>query len=517
MTAQSRSALLDRDVAKHASPEARGDVSASASNQADGEGTNKATQGPPPSAGRMRSSSPLLVANLLEAIVPFIRNIALARLISPQDFGLAVSLSVVLGMIEVMTDFGLPVFAVRKTTPLPADETMMTLQSMALVRSAIIGVVLLGASPLLAQAFHAPDATAIYALVGLVAFLRGFENLSVKEQMREAVFWREAVVTAATQAAILAVTLATAAIWGGFECMIWGMLAGAVTTAVISNVLAPRPYRLRWNPVAVRDAASFGRPLILNGTAVAFNTGDRLLVGTFLGPATLALYNIAIGTATLPRTVIAKFFVSYFVPMFADARADATRARALADGWSWCLSGLAFLYGLGLAAVGDRLLGLVFGAVYQPSRLFMCLAGLSLCIKFLMMLPVPAAYAAGRTKLISQGSVLSALAILPGALSAALSKDVALFLLSITLAEFLALLWFAAKTCREQNVASSLVWPLVALPVTLLSSLAVAAFVTPDLPLHLWIALASAAGLIGAFLFRAILVRHSVSLSALLK
>ena len=44
---------------------------------------------PAPTRG-LGASAPLLVANLFEAILPFARNIALARLITPEEFGLAI-------------------------------------------------------------------------------------------------------------------------------------------------------------------------------------------------------------------------------------------------------------------------------------------------------------------------------------------------------------------------------------------------------------------------------------------
>ncbi|WP_460451267.1 oligosaccharide flippase family protein [Alsobacter sp. SYSU BS001988] len=431
--------------------------------------------------GRVSAGGTLLGANLLEAILPFLRNIALARLIAPDQFGLAISLSVVLGMIEVITDFGLPIFAVSKTTTASDDEIMPTLQSLALLRAAAIGAVLAAASPLVAQLFGAGDKAWVYALLGVIALLRGFNNLGPKECMRHYVFWREATVISSTQTVWAVVTVALAALQGGFECMIWGMLAATVAEVALTHGLSPRPYRLGWNANAAQDASRFGRPLLVNGMAVSLAMGDRLLVGSLLGPAALALYNVAYGTATLPRSVLSKFLNSMFVPIFTNSRAQPERLARVSDLWAWLLSALGCFYGLGLALLGDEVLGLVFGAHYRPTRLFMCLAGMSVFVKFMMMLPVPAAYASGRTRLVSLGSIMSACAVAPAGLILILTRDLDAFLLAIVAAEFGAAIIYARWALRAQAFTPRVAWLCLGAPLAPLAALALLAWAAPQL------------------------------------
>jgi O-antigen/teichoic acid export membrane protein len=441
---------------------------------------------------KLASSTPLLLANLVETVAPFLRNIALAHLLAPQEFGLAISLSVALGLIEVLTDFGLPVFAVRKPAQLSSPTAMDSLHSLTLMRAAGVGLILVLLSPLMAYVFGAGSSMWVYALLGPVALMRGFENLGVKEMMRRYVFWREAVVLAAAQAAGLVLTVAAATAGCGMASMIWGMVATAVVTLVLSHVLSPTPFRLGWDPTAIEEASAFGRPLLINGMAVALTTSDRLLVGGALGPAILALYNVAYGTATLPRSVLARFLTSAFLPLFVENRDRGRNPTPLLDMWALCLSCLAFLYGLGLGLLGDRVLGLVFGATYQPSRLFMCLAGMSVGVKFLMLLPSPAAYAAGTTRLISWSSILSALSIAPAALCLYLWRNLDLFLLTAILSEFCGLLVLARLLMREFAFTPSTVWLAIIMPFLLVGSLAVVAFVLPALDFGGWLAVCSA-------------------------
>lgn len=464
--------------------------------------------------GGIGASAPLLVANMLEAVLPFLRNIALARLISPQEFGLAISLSVVIGMLEVLTDFGLPVFAVRKTTALPPAIMMGTLQSLALIRAALIGVILLVLSPWIAGLFGAEQSFGVYALLGIVVMIRGFENFGVKEMMRQYVFWREATVLTAAQVAGLVVTIALA--WGGasFACMLYGMLATAITTVALSHLLSPQPYRLAWDRSATQEVSRFGRPLLVNGFAVSISLSDRLLVGGLLGPAVLALYNVAYGTATLPRTVLAKFLTSVFLPLFVEQH-QRNRGTALFDTWAGILSVIAFASGLGLSLVGGEVLAFVFGAAYRPTRLFMCLAGISVCVKFLMLLPVPQAYASGTTRLVAFGSIAAALAVIPGAALLLWQRDVTLFLGGIALGEFVGLLIYVRRAMREQAFTRTPTWLLIAVPVLLLTGLAALAGLRGDLSVPAWFAACGICLGAAAFAYGAIFLRYRIGLRML--
>ncbi|MGN8119629.1 oligosaccharide flippase family protein [Labrys sp. 22185] len=441
---------------------------------------------------KLASSTPLLLANLVETLVPLLRNIALAHLLPPEQFGLAISLAVVLGLIEVLSDFGLPIFAVRKPDALPSATALATLHSLALIRSAWLALILLLLSPLIAHLFAAQSSIWLYALLGPVVLMRGFENLGVKEMMRRYAFGREALVIASSQSVGLAATIATAFAGAGMAAMIIGMIATAAVTLLLSHLLSPTPYRLGWQAQAAAEATAFGKPLLINGAAVALTTCDRLLVGAWLGPAVLALYNVAYGTATLPRSILARFLTSAFLPLFVEQRDRGRAMTPLLDIWVLSLSAIALLYGWGLGLLGDRALGLVFGSLYQPSRLFMCLAGMGVGVKILMLLPTPAAYADGMTRLISWGSILSALSMLPAAICLFVWRNLELFIFAAALAEFCALVVLALLACRSFAFTRSILLFAVVLPFASVGSLGMLAVMAPAMTFAGWLAACSA-------------------------
>ena len=457
------------------------------------------------SAG-VTSSSPLLIANLVEAGLPLVRNIVLARLISPTEFGLAISLSVVMGIVEVLTDLGLPVYAVGKSIALPEPVVMATVQTLAIARAAFIGLVLAIAAPILATLFGAPQATSAYLVLAAIAAIRGFEHFGVKALMRDFRFRREAMVLATAQVAGVIGSVALAFATRSFVCVLWGMATTSGVTVLMSHVLSPSPYKLGWNKEAARDIAAFSRPLLLNGLMVAVNLGDRLLIGTVLSPSVLALYNVAVGTATLPKSVLSKFLVSALLPMFVAARDQDGSRRQLLGSWIWCLSLVGFCYGFALDLFGREALGLVFGAAYVPSRIFMAAVAISICVKFLMLLPVPPAYADGKTRVITIASSLSAAAILLAYVILLVTRDLVLFAYALAYAELVGLLVLTAITQRDREFDSD-VWIAVIMPFAPLVALAGFAAAYPSLSFASWAALCGAALAIAAGLYAVALTK----------
>jgi O-antigen/teichoic acid export membrane protein len=458
----------------------------------------------------LRSGAPLVGANLLEVILPLLRNLALARLLAPEQLGLVFSLTIVSSIIEVSCDFGLPVYAVRAPGKRLSDETLKTLHSLALIRSMIVGLIIMVISPAVAYMFGVPEFTWAYAALGLISFLRGFENLGVKEAMRDYVFWREAAVLGGGQLSAVAATVAGATISPTFTCMLWGMLSGAVATVALTHLLSPRRYRLGWEAHAASDAIAFGRPLVLHGTAITVSMSDRLLVGTILGPAPLALYSIAYGVALLPRGVLGKFLTTVLVPLFVRLRESNRPAELLLNSWALGLSWLSFLYGFVLCLVGDKAIELIFGPKYEPSRAFMCIAGLNVFVKLMLVLPVPRAYERGDTRLISFGSVLSALSIIPGGLLLLLWKNLELFLLAVTLTELICSCVYIIRAMRDEAMNRLWVSLLIIFPAAVLCGLMAISFARPEMSFGEWM-LTGAVALAVSGLFYSVMVYRLVT------
>jgi PST family polysaccharide transporter len=458
--------------------------------------------------GRVTDGGLLLLSNVLEALIPLSRNIGLAWLLPSDQFGLAISLSIIAAVIELVGEFGFPVYVVRKVRIAPAKAVLGTVQTLALIRAGVLAALLLVISPLAAMALHANGETWVYMSLALVVLIRGFENFGIREETRHYSYWRLAIVVICAQITAAGVTLAAAYLTGTFDAMLWGLLAGAVSTAVCSNLLSRRTYRLTYSRDVARDASSFGRPLIINGIALAVAGSDRMIVGAALGPVALARYNVALGTAVLPRWVVIKFLTSIFIPALVKAGEAADPQRRTNSLWVFSLSAVAFLYGLVLCSIGDRLLGWLFGSGYQPSRVLMCLVAVNLSIKYLMSVPLPLSYVVGRTRTVAAGSVLSAVATLIAATTFWLTSELEFFVCALTVLELVALTTYLVTYLERTTFSLQLIFSLVSAPILLLAALALVASVLGDMNLANWSITCLSVAVVGGGFYAAVAIRE---------
>ena len=465
---------------------------------------------------RLASGTSLLAANLSEMLLPFARSAALAHLLSTRQMGMAISLAVVAAAAEVVTDIGMNYTAVRTTSTLPSDRVYATLQAVQVVRGVIISLSIVALSPLLVIAFGSRDALWAYMLLGLASFIRGFGHLGTKEKMRQYSYWPEAATIIGAQIAWTLGSIGLAWVTRDYSCMIWGILGSAATGVLLSHLLSDRRYGLAWERSVAREALRYGRPLIPNGMANAMNVmGDRFIVGSFLGVSSLALYNVAMTMAVLPRGALLRVLNSFFLPVFVNQGAEKARQNRTYDLWALCLATIGLAAGTGLISIGRPMVGIVFGSVYQPSQLLMSLISINVCIKFLAGLPMTPSLAYRQTRFVLWGSVATGLAVVFAGILLPRLPSIEGFVFALTLGEFLALLWITRRTLRIHGFTPSSTWFTVLFPIAILSGLALLRFELPDLPSPGWIAVSWTLGAVSLLLMIAVLAWQGVNIMRL--
>lgn len=414
----------------------------------------------------------LLLATLAEVLLPFVRNVVLARLLVPHEFGLAVTLSVVWGILEQVTDIGIHFSAIRPPGTVTPGRYYATLHSLAMLRGGVLLLVLTAISPLCAMAFNAPEATWAYAFLGVAAFIRSFSNLGIREAMRSYEYWREGLVVFASQMLWTGVTVIGCLWFQNYYAALVGIIGNAVFYVALSHLFSPRRWRFGWDKAAAKESLAFGRPLMFNGMSNAFTQlADRFVVGATLGVVQLGIYNVTMATAVLPRNAVTKFMNTLYMPGFVNLGEDKARAVLLFETWVLNLALIGFAYGIGLISIGAFLIETIFGPAFRPSELIMGLVSILLCTKFLIQLPVPPALAFGHTRLIFYGNLASAFGVLVSIAVLLTTFNFDLFVGSLMLGEIAALCFIAVRCIPTFGLVRWLLWVLVLLPSTVLAGL----------------------------------------------
>ncbi len=261
-----------------------------------------------------RSALLILSGNAAAALLLLARNLIVARLIPVADYGVAATFAIAMAVVEMASALGLQQQIVQARNG-EDPHFQAALQGFQVLRGVISGAVLFVCAGLIADFLNVPQAAWAYRVMALVPVLNAFTHFDIYRLNRSMVFW-PVILTGAVPALLSVLAIWPLATWyGDYRVMLYAIVVQAVMTAVISHLVARRPYRLVLDRAVMTQSLRFGWPLLVNGILLfgVFN-GDKLIVGRELGMATLAIFAMGFTLTLTPTLVMAKSAQNFFLP-----------------------------------------------------------------------------------------------------------------------------------------------------------------------------------------------------------
>jgi O-antigen/teichoic acid export membrane protein len=284
-----------------------------------------------PKAGAARTvkaSAITLVGQWIRFVIQTASLIVLARILSPRDYGLVAMVTAIVGIAQVLGDFGLSLAAVQARKLSRAQKTNLFWLN-ALLGLTLTLVVFLLRHPI-AAFYHRPQLAAIVSALSLAFLINGLTTQFEAELTRSMRFSRLAVrdISAAGIALLVAVGLAVAG--AGYWALVGQQIALALSALVASAILSgwwPGLPRIR---ESMRGLLVFGANTmgLQVGTYIASNI-DSVFVGRFWGATSLGIYNRAFTLFTLPLQQLTAPLTRVVLPTLSRIRDDELFQRYL--------------------------------------------------------------------------------------------------------------------------------------------------------------------------------------------
>lgn len=246
---------------------------------------------------------------------------ALARLLSPDEFGLFAMVMLVIGVAELFRDMGLSNAAVQ------APAMSLGLRSNLFWANTGIGagltLLVAAIAPLVAAIYDRPELIAITIALAPTFLLSGAATQYRVHLIRELRFNTLAAIS--LLAPVAALTAAIAAALGGLG--VWAIVIQSLTSAV--TTLALLMVVCRWLPgrpsrsTGIRGMLRLGSAFLASSllTYVRMSV-DSFIIGYRFGPESLGLYNRSVQVIRTPIRQLQQPFSSVVVPMAARLRGD---------------------------------------------------------------------------------------------------------------------------------------------------------------------------------------------------
>ncbi len=449
--------------------------------------------------GRLANQGALLFAGFATAQgFSFLRNALIGHGLSKGDFGIAAAITLVLQLVETLSDLGTDRLIVQADDG--DDEPFVANAHLAnIVRGVLTATLLYVAAGPIAGFFGIPGVRWALEIAALVPLVKGFLHLDCRRAQRRLDNRPQLLIEVLPQAAALAATLPLIMSSGGYAVAVWLSLLQAALMVLLSHALAERPYRLACDTAVLHRFVTFGWPIWLSAfPLIAVYQGDRIVIARLGGMEDLAAYSAAFMITMVPGLIAAKVGHALMLPVLSGARGVTEvferRFARLSEVTALATS----LYLLLFLAAGGAILPLAFGDNY--TGLGLVVGWLAVMWGFRMMQAVPgmALMALGHTRPLLVAGMIRASALLLTLSIAFNGFGLAAIAASGVVGEIASLVYVAWRLDRERPglLRVFLVRTLALCPAIVLG-VACAALFTPHLGI---VAPVAAAALAGALL-----------------
>lgn len=302
---------------------------------------------------------------LAKAVQP-VTTVILARLLTPEDFGLVGMAVVVMGVLALVRDLGLEsAFIQRQTDQTAAADVVFWAE-------VVLGIACYGLlwmiAPWVAGYFHEELVKPLLSIVGLSLLIQPFGTVQGLLLTKEFAFRALFRVTISSVLLSGAVSISLAYSGYGVWSLVYGGLAGSLLSTTIMWMTHSWRPRWRFDTKVARELFLFGKNTTLELVlAWAMSWIDNIFVGRFLGPAQLGIYRMGVNVAFLPTTQILGPLSQVTYPIYCQMGANRDELRRGYLKMTGLIALIAFPIGILLVIIAPDLIPVLLGPRWSPA------------------------------------------------------------------------------------------------------------------------------------------------------
>lgn len=261
---------------------------------------------------------------IFSRIVAFGRIALIARLLTPNDFGLYGIAALVLAFLEIFTSVGINVFLIQKKRKL--EDYIDTAWVISIFRGFLIGAIIFITASFVAQFFESPESVSLLRTISIVAIIRGFISPSRVQFQKSLAFNKEVLFGSVIMIADTTAVILVALFFRTPFSLVAGLIAGAVAETMISHlIIKPKP-KFIFSKEKAKEILHVGKWVTITRISGYFySEGDDWVVGKLLNSGMLGIYQAAYKISTLPITEIRSVVNKVVFPIYANIYKDKNR------------------------------------------------------------------------------------------------------------------------------------------------------------------------------------------------
>ncbi len=301
----------------------------------------------------------------ISQLVAWASTLIVARLLMPEDYGIVGMATVYLGLITLISEFGVgtTVVTLRELSP----ENLAQLNTLAILLGfAGLAISCVAAVPL-GIFFASPRLPWVVVAMSTNFVVSSFRSVPSALLQRDLRFKLLSVIEGTKSLALALVTVLAA--WMGFRY--WTLVIGSVAGAIIdtSLTLSRRRCVFAWPRVSsLRHAIRFTGHIVISRLAwYCYSSADFVVSGRVLGERALGVYSLAWNMANVPADKLAGVVNSVTPALFSAVQTERALLRRYLLSLTEGISLIALPASLGLGLVAPEFVVALLGQKWEPA------------------------------------------------------------------------------------------------------------------------------------------------------
>ncbi|HDD64648.1 MAG TPA: lipopolysaccharide biosynthesis protein [Firmicutes bacterium] len=257
----------------------------------------------------------------IERFFNFVRTVVLARLLSPNDFGIFGICCLAISTLKTFTESGFNVALIQKKTDI--EPYLNTAWSVNLLRGVFWACILFWSSSIVSNFFNAPEAISVLRVLAILQFINSIQNIGIVCFQKELQFYKIFLLHLTVGIIGLVTGITMAYLLRNVWALVYASVATSLAGLIFSYLLHPFRPRFFLDLKKAKELFNFGKWIWVSNILVfLMMQGDDIFVGKFLGSVYLGFYQMAYRISNLPATELTHTISKVTLPAYSKLQDD---------------------------------------------------------------------------------------------------------------------------------------------------------------------------------------------------
>lgn len=312
--------------------------------------------------------------------IAFVSTIILARLLTPEDFGLVAIIMSFFSLIDIFGDFGFDTVLIQKQNA--TVDHYNTAWSFNVTFGVFSCITVISLSGIISDFYGNPELQPIMLMLSFLFLFNGLQNIGVADFRKNLTFDKEFKFQIIPKLISFFCTIGLAFWLRNY----WALVIGALVWkgCILINSYILHNFRPRFIFSARKELFNFSKWLMINNFLNFVNTrSPEMIIGKILSPQATGLFTIAQEISTMPTVEIAATVNRAAYPGYSKISHQPEKLQDLYINIMSSISLIVIPAGVGVASIAKTLVPVVLGAQWHESIVlvqYLAIGGLLLAL-----------------------------------------------------------------------------------------------------------------------------------------